>query len=157
MLSLLSTIPPSELLFHLMLALVTSLAVGVTGLYSWLLALQDYGLRKHSSATWLRFFPALQKSEKQLFILVLISFILLTALLTSSFYFFYSIMWLFPWLLQKTLLALMAWLVFALILWGRWQFGWRGRLVTYCIASGVLSLALAYIVSQLALEAQWLI
>lgn len=146
-------IPHSALVFHLILAGITSFAIGVTGLYAGLLALQDRALRNHNSANWLRFLPALQKSEEQLFILIVLGFVLLSILLASSFYFFHSLMWVLPWLLQKTLLALMAWLVFALVLWGRWQFGWRGRIVTYCIASGVLLLVLAYIISQLALEA----
>ncbi|SRR3989339_681029 len=143
----------NALLFHLILAIITSIAIGFTGLYAWLLALQDRALRKSSHANWLRFLPPLQSSEKKLFILIVLGFSLLSLLLASSFYFFHNILWLLPWLLQKTLLALMAWLVFALVLWGRWQFGWRGRVVTYCIASGVLLLVLAYVISQLALEA----
>lgn len=141
------------MLFHLILAIITCLAIGIAGVYASLLALQDRALRKPDSANWLRFLPPLQRSEQQLFTLVLLGFSLLSILLASSLYFFHDIMWLFPWLLQKTLLALMAWFVFAMVLWGRWQFGWRGRVVSYCIASGVLLLVLAYLISQLALEA----
>ena len=30
-------------------------------------------------------------------------------------------------LIRKTMLSCLAWLVFAVLLFGRWRFGWRGR------------------------------
>ena len=53
-------------------------------------------------------------------------FIVLSALLVSSLFFSTSI-WMTGFLLGKTILVLLAWLIFAVLLLGRYYGGWRGR------------------------------
>ena len=55
-------------------------------------------------------------------------------------------------LAHKTILSIFAWFVFALLLWGRWKFGWRGRKAIRWTLSGFGLLILAYFGSKLVLE-----
>jgi ABC-type uncharacterized transport system permease subunit len=51
-----------------------------------------------------------------------------------------------------TVSAAVAWLVFAVLLWGRWKFGWRGRTAIRWTLGGFAFLLLAYFGSKLVLE-----
>jgi ABC-type uncharacterized transport system permease subunit len=55
-------------------------------------------------------------------------------------------------LAHKTILSIAAWLVFALLLVGRWRFGWRGRTAVNWTLGGFGILALAYFGSRIVLE-----
>jgi ABC-type uncharacterized transport system permease subunit len=49
-------------------------------------------------------------------------------------------------------LSCLAWVVFAVLLFGRWRFGWRGRTATTWALSGFALLGLAYFGSKIVLE-----
>ncbi|MFN0183930.1 MAG: cytochrome c biogenesis protein CcsA [Aquabacterium sp.] len=53
---------------------------------------------------------------------------------------------------HKTVLSLLGWLVFALLLAGRWRLGWRGRRATRWVYAGALLLLLAYAGSRFVFE-----
>ncbi len=55
-------------------------------------------------------------------------------------------------LAHKTTLAIIAWIIFAVLIAGRWKFGWRGRRAVYLTLGGFALLALAYFGSKLVLE-----
>jgi len=55
-------------------------------------------------------------------------------------------------MVHKTFFSLVAWLVYGILLWGRWRFGWRGRTAIRSTLGGFLSLLLAYLGSKLVLE-----
>ena len=55
-------------------------------------------------------------------------------------------------LVHKTVLSIVAWLVFGILLWGRWRFGWRGRTAIRWTLSGFVVLLLAYFGSKFVLE-----
>lgn len=58
-----------------------------------------------------------------------------------------------PWRWEhKTVLSLLAWLVFASLLAGRWRFGWRGRVAMRWLYAGSVLLLLAYVGSRFVLE-----
>jgi ABC-type uncharacterized transport system permease subunit len=42
--------------------------------------------------------------------------------------------------------------VFAILLWGRWRFGWRGRTAIHWTTGGFVFLMLAYFGSKFVLE-----
>ena len=55
-------------------------------------------------------------------------------------------------LVHKTVLSCLAWVVFAVLLFGRWRFGWRGRTAANWALSGFALLGLAYFGSKIVLE-----
>jgi len=55
-------------------------------------------------------------------------------------------------LAHKTILSIVAWLVFAVLLWGRQRYGWRGRIAIRYTLSGFILLMLAYFGTKLVFE-----
>ncbi len=53
---------------------------------------------------------------------------------------------------HKTVFSILAWLVFAFLLLGRWRFGWRGRKAVRVLYAGSILLLLAYAGSRFVLE-----
>jgi ABC-type uncharacterized transport system permease subunit len=53
---------------------------------------------------------------------------------------------------HKTLFTLISWLVFGLLLLGRWRYGWRGRTALRLTFGGFGLLMLAYVGSRFVLE-----
>jgi ABC-type uncharacterized transport system permease subunit len=55
-------------------------------------------------------------------------------------------------LVHKTVLSIVAWLVFGVLLYGRWRFGWRGRRAVNLTLIGMAVLVLAFFGSKFVLE-----
>ncbi|ARU05922.1 cytochrome C assembly protein [Comamonas serinivorans] len=53
---------------------------------------------------------------------------------------------------HKRVFALLSWLVFAVLLFGRWRFGWRGKRALRMLYAGSALLLLAYVGSRFVLE-----
>ena len=53
---------------------------------------------------------------------------------------------------HKTVFAVLSWLIFGLLLVGRWRYGWRGRTALRWTVSGFVALMLAYPGSRFVLE-----
>ena len=53
---------------------------------------------------------------------------------------------------HKTLFALLSWLAFAILLLGRYAYGWRGRMALRFTLLGFVMLLLAYVGSRFVLE-----
>lgn len=94
--------------------------------------------------------------ERLMFVLVLAGFMLLSATLLAG--------WLFGGQLygygaghawhwnHKTVFSLLSWLVFALLLMGRFLWGWRGKRAIRFLYGGAVLLLLAYVGSRFVLE-----
>ncbi len=96
--------------------------------------------------------PPLIRMERWLFRLLLAAFLLLTATLVSGLFFSEA---LFDKAFQfnhKTLFALVSWGIFAWLLFGHWQFGWRGRKAIKLTLIGFVALLLAYIGTKFVLQ-----
>ena len=55
-------------------------------------------------------------------------------------------------LVHKTVLTIVAWLLFSGLLWGHYQLGWRSRTAVRLTLAGFLVLMLAFFGSKLVLE-----
>ena len=88
--------------------------------------------------------------ESLLFEMISVGFVLLTLSLASGLFFLEQIF--AQQLAHKTVLSILAWLVFATLLWGRFRWGWRGRKALAWTISGFISLLLAYFGSKAVLE-----
>jgi len=88
--------------------------------------------------------------EALLFDMISLGFALLTIALATGFVFMDNMF--AQNLAHKTLLSLIAWLVFAILLWGRYKFGWRGRKALVWTLAGFAVLMLAYFGSKFVVE-----
>jgi len=140
------------MIFHIFISVLALGVFCLAGLMAVMIFIEDYLLRAKQGVLMQKF-PPLLTSEKLMFQLITIGFILLSLVLCTSFYFYYGLVLSHFVLLQKTILASLAWLVFAVLLLGRYYWGWRGRRAVYGTIFGVLLLVAAYFVSKLVLEA----
>jgi len=136
---------PNELV-HIILSTVAFSLLCIAALQAILLAILERQLRHSPNAKALQILPPLEIMESLLFKMIAIGFIFLTAVLVTSFWSFYPV--LFTQFRQKTLLALVAWLVFATLLLGRKFFGWRGQQAVRWTLSGVFFVMLTYFSSE---------
>ena len=88
--------------------------------------------------------------ENLLFQMIQVGFVLLTLALLSGFIFLDNIF--AQHLVHKTVLSMIAWLLFAILLWGRWHFGWRGKKAIHFTLGGFIFLMLSYFGSKIVLE-----
>jgi len=100
----------------------------------------------------LRSLPPLLSMESLLFRLISIGFGLLSLTLLSGVLFSEEIFgqaWRFN---HKVLFGLVSWVVFGVLLWGHYGYGWRGRVAVRWTIAGFILLLLAYLGSKFVLE-----
>lgn len=148
--SVITTPADSVLQFHILISLLAFSLLSIAVLQALLLAIQDRHLHNHHPGGLIRALPPLQLMENLLFQLITVGFLLLSLALLSGFLFLEDIF--AQHLVHKTALSIGAWLIFAILLWGRWQFGWRGRTAIRWTLGGGIVLMLAYFGSKLVLE-----
>ncbi len=115
-----------------------------------LLAIQDRRLRTHRPGGLIRVLPPLQDMESFLFQLIAIGFVLLSISLLTGTLFIEDMF--ARHLAHKTVLSIIAWVIFLVLLWGRYRLGWRGKTAIRWTLGGFLTLMLAYLGSKLVLE-----
>ena len=135
---------------HVMLSLLSAGVLTLAAVQSVALAVQDRLLHRHRLASVGGRMPPLQTMERVLFQLIALGFGLLSLTLLSGLWFVHD--WLAQHLAHKTVLSISAWLMFGVLLWGRWQHGWRGRTAIRWALAGYATLILAYFGSRLILE-----
>jgi ABC-type uncharacterized transport system permease subunit len=94
--------------------------------------------------------PSMEALEAGTFQALGAGFAVLTLALFSGFIFVRDIF--AQHLIHKTVLSCLAWVVFGILLFGRWRFGWRGRVARNWTLSGFALLGLAYFGSKIVLE-----
>ena len=141
---------PFGLKLHVMVSLLAYSLLTLAAVQAVLLALQDAKLRRHHPGGFVRALPPLQTMESLLFEMISIGFALLSLALLSGFLFLEDMF--AQHLVHKTVLSIASWVVFGVLLWGRYRFGWRGRLAIRWTLSGFAVLMLAYFGSKAALE-----
>jgi len=90
--------------------------------------------------------------ERYLFRLIGAGFVLLTITLVSGIVFSEKLFGRPLTLTHKNVFSVAGWLVFAVLLYGRWRYGWRGRAALKWILGGTLLLVLGYLGSKFVLE-----
>ncbi|HVV69369.1 MAG TPA: cytochrome c biogenesis protein CcsA [Gammaproteobacteria bacterium] len=129
-------------LIHILTAAVAFSVLGVAAFQTVLLRIQEGLLRRNYVGNFIEKLPPLETMERLLFQMIGLGFFLLTLVLITSMYFFNDLFKL-P-LLQKTILVLIIWVIFAVLLVGRYFFGWRGRKIVYYTFSGFILLTVVY-------------
>jgi ABC-type uncharacterized transport system permease subunit len=96
--------------------------------------------------------PPLLTLERFLFRLVATGFVLLTLTLASGMLFTEELFGKPLTFTHKIVFSILGWLTFGALLWGRWRYGWRGRIALRWIIAGTVFLFLAYLGSKFVLE-----
>lgn len=96
--------------------------------------------------------PPVLTLERWLFGLIAIGFVLLTATLASGVIFSESLFGKPVQFSHKTLFSGLAWLLFGVLLAGRWRWGWRGRKALRWVVIGSLMLLIGYAGSKFVFE-----
>lgn len=135
---------------HIFISILAFSVLNIAAIQALLLALQTRQLRNRQPGGFVRALPPLETMETLLFQIIGLGFMLQTLSLISGFAFLRDMF--AQHMVHKTVLALAAWVVFGILLWGRWRFGWRGRTAVRWTLGGFITLLLAYIGSKLVLE-----
>lgn len=136
--------------FHILISILAYSLLSIAVVQSILLYLQDSHLRNKHPGGFIRTLPPLETMESLLFSMIGLGFIILTISLVSGLFYLDDI--LAQHLVHKTVLSFGAWLLFGILLWGRYQFGWRGRIAIRWTISGFTLLVLAYFGSKFVIE-----
>lgn len=135
---------------HILVSILAFAVLTIAACQSLLLAFQDYRLRHKRPGGLMHILPPLKIQEELLFQLIGLGFFLLTLSLTTGVAFVADM--LAQHLAHKTVLSVIAWVMFGVLLWGRWRHGWRGRTAVRLSLAGFAVLGLAYFGSKLVLE-----
>lgn len=135
---------------HILISVAAYSVLSIAAVQALLLTVQDYNLRNKRPGGFIRALPPLQSMETLLFQMIGLGFALQSLSLLSGFIFLEDM--LAQHLVHKTVLSVIAWLVFGTLLWGRRRFGWRGRTAIRWTLSGFAVLALGYLGSKMVLE-----
>ncbi|MFI4891725.1 MAG: inner membrane protein YpjD [Steroidobacterales bacterium] len=142
--------PGWEMTAHILLSMGAAallFAAAVTAILSIVL---DHRLRSRRLVDLPRLLPPLDLLEKAMFRLIGTGLVLLTLSLFTGFVFVTNLF--AQHLIHKTVLSLIAWAVFAVLLVGRIRYGWRGRSAVIGTLAGFVILSLAYFGSKFVLE-----
>jgi len=137
---------------HIVISLLAYSLLSVAMIQSLMLGLQERALHRHQAAGFLRNLPPLETMEALLFRMIAVGFVLLTLTLASGVLFSEQLFGKPFRFTHHTILSLIAWMVFATLLWGRWRHGWRGRTAVRLTLSGFILLVLGYFGSKFVLE-----
>src|SRR3989344_3914141 len=138
------------ILAHILLSILAYGMFTIAVFQSLLLLLQDHQLKHKHPSGLIKNFPPLQTMESLLFGFLWAGWGLLSLSLLSGALFISDLF--AQHLAHKTILSCFAWVVFAVLLWGRHQLGWRGHKAIRWTLAGFCLLMLAYFGSKLVRE-----
>lgn len=139
-----------EITAHIGFAALAAGWLSIAAVVVLLLAWQDMRLRSRAPLGVLALLPPIETLEATLFRMVGAGFAVLTLVLVTGMFFVTDLY--AQHLVHKVTLAVIAWLVFGVLLFGRYRYGWRGRRALRFTTAGFVILALAYFGSKFVLE-----
>ena len=135
---------------HILLSMGAAALLFAAAVTALLLVFLDRRLRKRRLSDLPSVLPPLDTLERVMFRLIGTGFALLTLALLTGFVFVTNL--LDQHLIHKTVLSLVAWVLFGVLLIGRVRYGWRGRSAVRWTLSGFAALTLAYFGTKFVLE-----
>ena len=138
------------ILWHIVTSILSYALFAVAACQSILLIYQNRHLKQHQASRLVARLPPLQTMESLLFeVLAAGQLFLSIALLTGFLYL--DDLWA-QHVVHKTILSLVAWVIFSILLLGHYRLGWRGRTAIRWTLWGFANLALAFFGTKLVLE-----
>lgn len=140
------------LLVHVAVAFVAYSLFTFATLHAVLMAVAERSL--HQQKTWVQLpdFPPLLVMEKLLFRVIAIGFVLLTLTLASGVIFSEQLFGKAAQFTHKTVFSFASWLIYGWLLFGHYQYGWRGKKAIKLTLIGFVLLLLAYVGSKFILQ-----
>jgi ABC-type uncharacterized transport system permease subunit len=135
---------------HILTSIIAFSLLNIAALQAILLAIQEQQLRSHPPRRLVLSLPPLQTMEALLFQMLAAGLIFLTISLVSGYLFIENLF--AQHLVHKTVLSILAWIIFSGLLLGRSRYGWRGQTAIQWTLIGFVLLLLAYFGSKLVLE-----
>lgn len=138
------------LLSHIIISISAYSILTIAAAQSVLLALQERQLKNHSTTGLSRLLPPMETMERLLFALLWVGLATLTVAIGSGFAFLDDMF--AQNISHHTILACLAWLVFAVLLYGHKVLGWRGFTAVRWTLAGFALLVLGYFGSKFVAE-----
>ena len=132
---------------HIFSSLMAYSMLMLAAIQAALLAEQNNHLHNHKPTGFIRTLPALQDMESLLFRFISLGLLLLTIALVTGFVYLNNLFG--QNIAHKTILSIIAWLVYGTLLVGHLKFGWRGRTAIRWTLSGFFILMIAFFGSKL--------
>jgi ABC-type uncharacterized transport system permease subunit len=141
----------AEFKLHLALAMIAYGLFVIALLHATLMAVVERRLHQKNTS-FVGNLPPLLTLETLLFRVIGAAFVFLTLTLITGIAFSETLFGRALRFDHKTVFAVLSWLIFGLLLAGRWRYGWRGRTALRWTLSGFVMLLLAYVGSRFVLE-----
>ncbi len=141
---------PIGVMIHIASSLLAYSLLTLAAFQAILVAVQDHQLKNRHTRGIIQILPPLQLMETMLFELLWVGVALLTLSIGSGIIFLDDIF--AQHLVHKTVLSIIAWCLFSLLLWGHSQKGWRSQIALVLTLAGFSLLMLSYFGSKLVLE-----
>lgn len=148
--SAISTRLPAGMLLHIGSSVLAYAVLTLAAAQAALVAALDYQLKHRHTRGIVQVLPPLQLMESMLFELLMVGVVMLSVAIISGFIFLDDIF--AQHLVHKTVLTILAWGLFSLLLWGHHQLGWRSQTAVRLTLAGFATLMLAFFGSKLVLE-----
>ncbi|MBI4693332.1 MAG: cytochrome c biogenesis protein CcsA [Gammaproteobacteria bacterium] len=133
---------------HIALSIVAYSFFVIATIQALFLAFAERKLRQRHPI--LNFLPPLPTMESVMFQLTGLAFVLLTIALALGTLYIVNVRT--QHLGHKITFSLLAWLVFAVLVTGRWRYGWRGRHAVKYVVTGFVLLAIGFFGTKVVLE-----
>jgi ABC-type uncharacterized transport system permease subunit len=150
-----SSFPPTTmapgLASHILLSIVAYSIITIAAMQAAFLGYQNYQLKHHHASGLVSRFPPLQDMEAFLFELLWVGELLLSLGILAGFAFNEDI-FAHAGIIHKTFFSIMAWFVFAGLLWGRHRLGWRGQTAIRGTLTGFSLLLVGFYGSKFVIE-----
>ncbi|CAH0990791.1 Inner membrane protein YpjD [Sinobacterium norvegicum] len=135
---------------HILLSILAESIFTIAAVQAITVGIQDRLLKKHRTQGLVNSLPPLQTMETLLFDMLWGGQLILTAALATGIIAAPDLITALT--THKVVFAAIAWLVFAILLWGRHQLGWRGNTAIRWTLTGFVLLMLSYFGSKFVLE-----
>jgi len=142
--------PGWELAFHVAMATTAFAFLTIGAVLAVAQVVVDRKLRSRQPLGWLRILTPIESVESGCFHSIQAGFAVLTLALVTGAFFVENLF--AQHLVHKVVLSIIAWVVFGILLLGRWRMGWRGRQAMRWTLAGYVLLGLSYFGSKVILE-----
>jgi len=140
------------LVAHIVISILAYSLLSIAVVQSLMLWIQESRLRRKHLTPLMRTMPPMETMETLMFEMIQVGFVLLTLTLISGFFFSENIFGTPLPFTHHSILSLIAWLAFAILLIGRRQFGWRGRNAIRWTLAGFVLFVFAYLSAEFLLK-----